>query len=349
VPQDITFDIPFAPLISPDVDRARAHTVAWLCGHGLLRSEAGVAEYLSWDLATAAAVTFPYSAGADLDLLLDFFSFAFLFDDQFDPAVADRQEAVAAVSREMITIPFRPAGMPPQIDCPVTRGWVDVWARLSDGTSTTWRNRFSANWARFMAAHAEEGYAVAGGAAPTLEEYVEFRRRSVGIHHSLDAAEPGRGFEIPPQVAAHPLTSALRDAAADAIAFMNDIHSLEREERRGDPHNLVTVLRRELRCSRASAVEEAVRLTEARLAEVVRLMDAMPGLYGELGLPARDRVAAEWGVEAVRNWIRGNHDWAVASGRYASAGPVCAPAVAYTDDLLTPLGRVPGVVRGLTA
>jgi Terpene synthase family 2, C-terminal metal binding len=345
MPQHLTFDIPFPAPVSPYLSPARARHLAWVVERGLVRSDSGLTEYVSWDLPQAAARTFPHASAEDLFMLMNWFSLAFLFDDQFDSGVAGHADLVAAVSREMITIPFRRRGAPPDVVCPVTSAWAEVWWWLGDGMSETWCNRFASSWARFLAAHAQEVRLCAAGTAVGLEEYLTLRRITVGIHHSVDAAERTRRFEVPAQVQAHPIMAQMRNAAADAIAYMNDIHSLEREERRGDPHNLVTVLRHDRGYTRAEAIDEAARMTVDRLDFYRYLESRIPLLCDELALTVDERSAVGKGVEGIRNWIRGNYDWALSTGRYAAAKAGAAAAAesrgqGSVDDLLAPAASV---------
>jgi germacradienol/geosmin synthase len=339
MPQDVPFAISFPAPVSEYADGAMERHLDWVRTRGLVRSEEGLHEYESWDLPQAAARTYPYASADDMYMLMNWFSLAFLFDDQFDATAGDRAERVSDVSREMITIPFRPPGSSPDVVCPITLAWSEVWAWLSDGMSETWRNRFGSSWARFLAAHAHEVRLTATGRVLGLTEYLALRRITVGIHHSIDAAERSRRFEVPAQVQAHELMRRMRDAAADAIAYMNDIHSLEREERRGDPHNLVTVLRRDRGYSRQSAIGEAVRMTTEHLDTYMSLESEIPRLCEDLGLTREQRAAVDMGVEGIRNWIRGNYDWALNTGRYAAAKSG-ATALAeragrgFVDDLL---------------
>lgn len=320
MPQSVHFTIPFASRVSPDLDRARVRNLDWTWEHGLVRSEAGLREYASWDLAQAAARTYPHATGDDLDMLVNWFGFAFLFDDQFD-ASGDRPSQVSAVAREMIAIPFRPVGTPPDIVCPVTLAWVEVWPQMCEGMSETWQNRFASNWARFMAAAVCEIHLASHREVMDLEGYAALRQHTVGLQHSLDAVERIGRFEVPPQAQAHPVMRRLRHATTDCIAYMNDVHSLDREEARGDRHNLVTVLKQHLRCSRSAALDEAIRMTYGLLDEVVELHGRIPEMCEELQLTDEERKSVERGVEGTGDWIRGNYEWGLSSGRYVVAGP----------------------------
>jgi hypothetical protein len=140
-------------------------------------------------------------------------------------------------------------------------------------------------------------------------------------------------------VQAHPLMVRMRDLAADTIGFMNDIHSFEREKRRGDGHNLIAELHRERGCSWEEAAAVAYRMTTECLDEYLELEACVPEMCEELGLSAEQRVQVRMGVEAIQHWINGNYEWALTSGRYAAAkeGPAATAELAgkgSLDDLL---------------
>lgn len=335
MPQSVRFTIPFPSRVSPDLERARLRNLDWTWEHGLVRGEAGLCEYASWDLAQASARTYPEAVGADLDMLINWFGFAFLFDDQFD-ASGDKPAQVSAVAREMIAIPFRPLGTPPDIVCPVTLAWVEVWPQMAAGMSETWQNRFASNWARFMAAAVCEVHLAAHREVMDLAGYTALRQHTVGLQHSLDAIERIGRFEVPPQAQAHRVMRRLRHATTDCIAYMNDVHSLDREEARGDQHNLVTVLQRHLRSSRSAALDEAIRMTYALLDEVVALHARIPDMCDELQLGPVERESVRRAVVGTGDWIRGNYEWGLSSGRYAvheKAQPGPAPYLEVLADL----------------
>ncbi|HSA50132.1 MAG TPA: terpene cyclase [Yinghuangia sp.] len=322
------------------MDRARERNLDWTWDHRLVRGAAGLREYASWDLAQAAARTYPDAVGDDLDMLVNWFGFAFLFDDQFD-ASGDRPAQVSAVAREMIAIPFRPVGTPPDIVCPVTLAWVEIWPQMCAGMSETWQNRFASNWARFMAAAVCEIHLATNREVIDVDGYAALRQHTVGLQHSLDAVERIGGFEVPPQVQAHTVMRRLRQATTDCIAYMNDVHSLDREESRGDQHNLVTVLQRHLRCSRSAALDEAIRMTYELLDEVVELHRRVPAMCDELQLTDRERESVARAVEGTGNWIRGNYEWGLNSGRYAVGGAAVLTGPAPYLETLNDLESLP--------
>ncbi|MFF8848335.1 terpene cyclase [Streptomyces sp. NPDC015127] len=315
----IQFQIPFTTPVSQHLEDARERHLHWIREAELVRSQDAFDEYLSWDLPQAAARTYPFASAEDMFVLMNWFSLAFLFDDQFDAGKPGRADRIADVARELIVTPLRPAGIKPRVVCPITLAWVQVWEQLSDGMSLTWQTRFAASWGRFLVAHTEEIDQAALGGTLDLDDYMAFRQRTVGIHHSIDAGERSRRFEVPPQVQAHPVMIGMRDAAADAIGFMNDIHSFERELRRGDGHNLVLVLQRQRQCSLDEAIAEAYQITDQRLGHYLWLETQVPSMCKELGLNKDERRQVQMGVEAIQHWINGNYEWALDTGRYAAA------------------------------
>ncbi|MEU0935507.1 terpene cyclase [Embleya sp. NPDC005971] len=344
MPQDVLFSIPFEAPISPYLDQARSRHLDWVRARGLIRTDAGLRQYTSWDLPEAVGRTYPHASADDQYMLMNWFSLAFLIDDDCDDdgdddpdAAPERPDRVAEIARELITIPFREPGTPPDLVSPITLAWSEVWASMSDGTSVTWQNRFAANWARFLASHASELRLSASPTVPALDSYRVMRRNTAGIPHSLDAIERSRRFEVPAQIQAHPLMRRLREAATDTIAYINDIQSPGRQGRRVASHNLVVVLRARLDCSYDTALREATRMTYEQLDTFMTLQAYMPQICGELGLGTTERTAVEMSVEGMRNWIRGYYDWGLRSGPYtAPDAPPDEPAHGYAEDAQHP-------------
>lgn len=330
MPQTVRFNIPFSARLCPHRDWADEQNQAWVRASGLIRSEDGFRQYKSWDLADAAARIYPEANRDALADTLNFFTIGFLFDDQFDPAAPGSLSVVAQTAAEMAVIPFRPDNAPVEVDCPITWAWAVLWRRIAAVTSPTWQQRFAAHFAQWLTAHVWETRLTALGRLPDVPAYVRHRRRSVGLDHSYDIAEWTYGFEVPPAAAEHPLLRSLRDAATDAISFMNDIHSYERETSRGEAHNLVMVLRHQRRLSVQEAVSEAARMANEALARFVDLEQQLCAVYDGLRLTGPERDATDRFVQGMRDWIRGNHDWALHSSRYAEFGHHSTPV----DDLL---------------
>jgi hypothetical protein len=173
------------------------------------------------------------------------------------------------------------------------------------------------DYIRFHAANAYEARLSAHGEVPNLATYARLRRATVGLFYSLDQTEWAGRYELAPRVFAHPLFTELREATTDTVAWMNDIHSHERESARQDPHNLLTVLIHH-GMTPTQAVAKATAMTYTALHRFVHLRDDVPGMLDELDLNDSERHAVRESVAGMENWLRGNHDWARTTGRYRS-------------------------------
>jgi hypothetical protein len=336
------FDIPFPPRISPYVSYVRPRTIAWVREHDLVRSYRAERQLLSWDLPYAAARTYPNAAAPD-DMLkiANFFALGFLFDDQADYRSPDSVDRFTRVVHEMIAIPLRPPNTPLALACPATRALHELWQRMTDEMSPRWCDRFAIDYGHFQAANAYEASLSARGEIPDLATYTGLRRITVGILYSLDQTEWAGRYELPARVTVHPLFTALREATTDTVAWMNDIHSHERETRRQDPHNLLTVLAHH-HMTTTQAVDKATEMTYAALRRFTRLRGRIPAMLDELRLDDAQRHAVHESVAGMENWIRGNHDWARVSGRYRHTNAASNPEdvlSSYQDEPVPPAVR----------
>ncbi|GAB3668448.1 hypothetical protein GCM10027589_34910 [Actinocorallia lasiicapitis] len=335
MPQTIMLDIPVAPRVSPDLERCRRHHLRWLTDKGLLRSDAAAAEYMSWDITGSMGRSYPDAVGAELDLVTDTIGMLFLFDDQFyhpDPGPSGRAPAVVD---ELIAVFDRPLFAPPRLVNPLTVGWSELWGRISVGTSPAWRARNSRNWAaHFRACQAEEAHRRAG-LIMDVERYIAFRRDAVGMRPSIDLIERVGHYEIPARIEAHPLVQELRDACVDATSLANDLHSVEREQSRQDPHNLVLALEHEHGCTREEAIGRGVEMVNRRVRDFLRLRDELPALAAAEGLNASGTRDLLRFADGMADWFRGNYDWGNESPRYAPALPALPEdGSGFLEDLI---------------
>jgi germacradienol/geosmin synthase len=85
--------------------------------------------------------------------------------------------------------------------------------------------------------------------------------------------------------------------------------------------------------SRQAAINHAAHMVETRMADFKHIESRMPDLCRELRLTTAEANDVSRGVEAAHNWIRGNHDWGLRTGRYTNEGG-SAVLTHYIDDLL---------------
>ena len=122
---------------------------------------------------------------------------------------------------------------------------------------------------------------------------------------SLDIAE---GYEVPAQEMDSPDIRALTESACCLVGLDNDIASYYKEHSRsGDTLNLVDVIAHERGSSPLEALPEALDFRDGVLA-----------LYLQLSEQVRPHVGAATHryLAGLSNWIRGNLDWSMHTGRY---------------------------------
>ncbi|WP_432747194.1 hypothetical protein H7827_22865 [Streptomyces sp. JH002] len=314
MPQNVTFHLPFQAGSNPESARAGEHHLAWIRAHGLVRGERALSRYREWLLTDLAGYAYPEARGADLDLVTDAVCIGFPLDDQFEGPRGNDPEHVARLSAELAAIPYRVPGTPPALDTALTRAYTDVWERSAQGMSAAWRTRAAATYTRFFRAYVEEAHNRRSGAVLDEKTYITLRREAVGTGPCFDLIERAGHFELSEELYWSTGVQTLLRCATDVIFLCNDVHSLEREEAQGDPHNLVLITQRSRGCSRAEALERVGTLVGDA---VHRFQDTARTLTERHAAGPEGRRLARH-IAGLRHWMTGNQRWGTASARYAT-------------------------------
>ena len=331
MPQRSDAVLPFTTRANPDVPRARARHLAWVRAHGLLADEAQLRRYGSWRLTDLVGYAYPGARGDDLDLATDSVCLGFPLDDAFDGPLGRHPERAVPLIAELCAIPRRAPGARPRLDLPLTRAYADVWQRTAVGMSAAWRERAARHLGRFFRSYLAEARNRSSGEALTEAAYVRLRRESVGTGPCFDLIERTGHFEVPPAAHASGELRTLTRCAGDVIFLGNDLHSLAREESRGDPHNLVLIREHATGCTRAEATAYVTAEIRKRVRLFTTVSRRLPRLCARLGLGPADRAAVEAYAAGLRAWMAANELWGTTSPRYGTPGvspDAAAPAAA---------------------
>lgn len=304
----------------PDADRARQHCAHWLRECGLLK-EGGGDSYLAELYAEGAARSYPYARGADLDLAAQVCTWVAMTDDRFDRLARSDPHEAMALCWELTAVALQEPGAEVRSADPLVRAWAGLWARQADGMSMAWRHRAGRNWNAWFTACGAELAHRGRRTVLDLDAYLAFRRIAVIVYPFIDLIERLGHFEVPPSaLEPGPLTE-LQGTTCDVITLTNDVYSLPKEERAGDPHNSILVLEHTHGYGRDAALAHVRRLTAQRHEHFHQLRGRLGALCDRLNLPHQERAAVERCADGCAHLLQGNADWLAATARYRSPAP----------------------------
>lgn len=317
MPQDVGFFVPFPPRISPDAAGARTRNLAWVRAHRLTAGPADEERLMLWDIAGLMARWLPEATGPALDLAVNAVVLTTVLDDQFDsPPYRDPERAARIVAHLADLAQPGSTAVP---EGPLARAYAEIVDGIYRDASPEWAQRTFRHLRWYLDASACEVRNRFDRRTPSRQEYFAQRRRSGFVYPMLDLCQKAYGFELPPRAYQDPVTARMMQITADFVDAVNDAHSLEKEEERGQERdNMVHVLLHETACSRAEAIAEVVRMDDALVREFISLEQ-------QAGTDAGTRRL----IDCMRSAMRGYVDWSSTTGRYSHIVPAAQPA--YSD------------------
>jgi len=344
----VELNLPFPRRSSVHRASATAHNLDWLQSHGMLTGAEAMELYARWDIPDLAARTFPDLDADELGLATDLFSFYFLFDDQFDGELGLRPAEVARACAPLVAIVHGDTKSVPE--SPVNSSFADLWRRSSEGMSARWRARAAGNWEWYFSAHPSEALGRLRATessvdVPDRASYLMLRRGADGTETVLDMIERFAA-EVPPAAFHSPQLKLMRQLAADAPAFSNDVYSYDKEAPRGDVYNLVVILQHQRQCGREEAAAAVLAETQWMVDQYLQLSVEIPELCLRLGLSRAERQAVERYAEGLASWLRGYFDWERSTARYRPEGSPPVDRPGHLEPLLaTRADSSPGALR----
>ena len=314
MPQDIDFFMPFPERISPDVDGARSRSLAWVRRKGLITSLADEDRIRAWDIAGLMARWIPGATGPDLDPAVENVLLVTMLDDQFDTPHRRELEEYARICGHLAEL-VRPASTT-VANGPFALALKEVWDRLCAGASPLWIQRAADHYCCYLDGTLAEAHNRVRRTTPSLDEFMAQRRKSGYVEAMLDLSQKAYGFELPPEAYDDPTFTRMLEITVDFVDTVNDVHSLEKEEARGQERdNLVHVIMRETGCSRDQSITRITRMAEAWIREFIEL---------ERGIGIGSVLHRF--VDCMRSVIRGYLDWSRATERYSMIVSAAEPA-----------------------
>ncbi|MGW2054681.1 terpene synthase family protein [Streptomyces sp. NPDC001840] len=327
MPQDIDFHLPFELRTSPDVEGARTRSLIWARQQGIATSPLDEQRIRQWDIAELMAKWAPSAVGPSLDLTVDAVVACTVYDDQFDDRRLHSAEELDRAVADVLGV-MRPGETWPERipEAPLYRAFAHVWSRLASGATPDWQRRTARHFRWFMEAGAEESRDRPARKMLGTEQFIPLRRRSGLVYAMMDLSEKAYGFETSARAREMPELCRMLDITSDFITTANDVHSLEKEESRGDPYNYVLVVEHELDCGRREALRTITDLVGDWCREFTAIERRLLDACRAHDLTGQETEAVLRLCECMRSAMRGYDDWSRSTQRYARPVPPAEPA-----------------------
>lgn len=300
--------LPFRARKHPRGDEAQEKTRHWAHRLGLIRSESTLRKFDALGYGRLMSYADPDAPDDDLQLLVDWNTLFFVFDDIQDDALPAGKRVEYERLRRQVLETVDQRGRRPS--------WHPVVAAVSDlcdctfpGRSADWAGRFALNLEIWLTGHARENAFRSAAVPPGAAEYARLRRDASTVLPNCDLIELAAGAELPDALYFRGAYQEVVAATADIMCWTNDIHSLAAELAAGDPINLVVVLAREHRLGWADAVRRVGAMIAERVADRGDAELRLAAELAELGLPDDVKSAVRRSVANQGSWAAGMELW----------------------------------------
>jgi hypothetical protein len=309
--QELELDISFTGGYNPDVVGLRKRTLDWFRSCGFLQSDQAFERYQAQRLDDLGARWYPTAVGEHFDVSVTAVMFGTFLDDQIDSKIANQPDVVKLVIDDLLAIIQLDTAEKATPKSLLTKTFAKLWTRIINGMSPAWCKRHAESWRKYFLAHLEETENRHHHARFSLDQYLLTRRES-----GIDLLEVALQTEIPPEVLQHPQLAEMTDIVCDIIDVANDIQSLEKEELRGDIHNLIMVLQYDKGYTRGDALTTARKMIRDWSARFSILSDKIPALSQALNLSDQATLELKQYAAGLGTLMQGYYDWGKQTIRY---------------------------------
>jgi 5-epi-alpha-selinene synthase len=307
--------------INEHLERACRHTLGWAVDLGLVEAEGRAFErFCKARFTWLAARAYPSVEAEQLELISDWITFLFFYDDMCDTQEAtdpDYLDKLMVAEQRLIEIGF---GAPAQAeDTPLDLALVDIRERAAAIAGPGWLERLGGHIREYIEGVRWERVIRLQRQVPSLATYSRLRLLISAVFPCFDFA----GMCIDggqTDFANNVLVEQLEVMATNYICWVNDIYGVDKEIAEDTTSNIVIVLAHEFDLDWDAALDRAIEMCNSEL-------DAFINLERQLSLLAEPSCRAY--VDALRSWMRGNLDWYAETKRYATTGQ-CSPAACWS-------------------
>lgn len=295
---------PFPAERNPNLDTVTAHTRDWAQQQGLPSD--GLAPFSRF-----ACQGHPEAPLPEMYLCSDWYSWLFLYEE---PRVIERGMELETVERfqePFLAVLDGESRSPTSYEDPLVRAFADICQRAAARMPPMWYERFIEHHRNYFASQRWEVCNRCSGHLSDRHVSVQKRRHTAGVYPAFDLIELASGISLSPDVYQHEVVTALRQSAANVLAWGNDLYSLRTDLKHEDVNNLVTVLRDEQNCSMPEAVAQTRDLIQT---EIHQFQALSTRIIADSEMDGDILVY----IPALEQWIGGCLAWAGERAQYVS-------------------------------
>lgn len=301
--------LPLAVIENVCAEGYNESTVRWMEDVGICTDEESRGRCRATGCGALAAVAYSYAAKDLVQLASDLIGWLFLFDDHYpDGFYRNSPEALRLRLFHYLDL-WDGKGREMQARSAFGVGLLDLKRRLVRFAPEWWLPRFRAALAAYFEGCLGEVNVRVEGRWPTKNEYMTFRHGSIGAYPVFDLVQlAGRAIPSEAEHASREFQE-FRRAAADLLGFANDLVSWKKESDEDASFNILAVLQRENRLSRAEALAEFAALHRSMVTTLLEKED---------GLRAREGKGSPlvFCAEGIKLWLEANFQWQFNVARY---------------------------------
>ncbi|RKN51309.1 terpene synthase family protein [Micromonospora endolithica] len=301
---------PFPARRHEATDQVTEETLTWARQRGMIVDSHRLRRA---DPAGLAGRACPDGPVASLRLLTDLICWLFVMDDACDEdGLGDAPTRLAPTVAALLDVLDRhgdPAAPLPTAAGPLGDALDDLCRRVRQVGHAGMLLRFTSQVREYLLALLWEAANREHSRTPGLQEYVQMRRHTGGVHPTLTLTDLATGGLTGPATRTHPALVALDLLTADLVCWCNDVFSYDKERRTGpDAHNLVSVLAAENGGDGPAALRAAADRFNQALTAYVRTEETLLSTADSEVRPV---------LRGRRHWIRATYDWSRTAARYA--------------------------------
>lgn len=199
---------------------------------------------------------------------------------------------------------------------PVVRAFDNLISRTLPLGTPDWRTRFIAVFSQLLEGLAVEQDFKNSQSTPDVITYTHVRRNTGYMPLLYCLQEVILGAEVSPEIIGSQVYQRMVNASIDAIDFINDVYSLEKEVSRGETFNVVVALSHEHKIDLDLALNRSAGMIRNCVAEFRMTERELLPILDAKKIHGKKRRDLATNVAGMYDWIAGLIQWYRSSSRY---------------------------------